>query len=284
MHYNRLTVRVPPKREKKEQKGIRLDVFCEDAEHTRYNVEMQVVNRKIFKRARYYHGQIDMEMLLAGMEYEELPDSYVIFVCDFDPFGAGKYQYTSRTVLQEVPQVTYEDGVHTIFLSTKGTNDAEVSAELAAFMKYVGASLEESEADYQSALVEQFQKSIHKIKADREMRSRFMLFEEMMKDEFKAGKAEGKAEHIVDVVLSNKAKGRSVAEIAEFLNKDIDTILTIYDSGEKAGMYRTDNILLHTGAEVFTIEKGRYVKPNSVAVVAMEKVLKDELNDKKYSI
>lgn len=60
--------------------------------------------------------------------------------------------------------------------------------------KNVGASLEESEADYQSALVEQFQKSIHKIKADREMRSRYMLFEEMMKDEFKDGKAEGKVE------------------------------------------------------------------------------------------
>ena len=55
-----------------EQKGIRLDVFCEDEENTRYNVEMQVLNRKILKRARYYHGQIDVELLLAGMEYEDL--------------------------------------------------------------------------------------------------------------------------------------------------------------------------------------------------------------------
>ena len=61
-----------------------------------------------------------------------------------------------------------------------------------------------------------------------------MLFEEMMKDEFKAGKAEGKTEYIADVVLSNKAKGRSAAEIAEFLNEDIDTILAIYNSGEDA--------------------------------------------------
>ena len=26
-----------------------------------------------------------------GTEYEELPDSFVIFICDFDPFGGGKY-------------------------------------------------------------------------------------------------------------------------------------------------------------------------------------------------
>jgi len=36
------------------------------------------------------------------------------------------------------------------------------------------------------------------------------------------------------VVLSNKAKGRSAAEIAEFLNEDVDTIQAIYDSGEEA--------------------------------------------------
>ncbi len=111
-----------------EQKGIRLDVFCEDEENTRYNVEMQVLNRKILKRARYYHGQIDVELMLAGMEYEDLPDSFVIFICDFDPFGGGKYQYTAQMKLKEMPEAEYEDGTHTIFLSTKGRNGSAVPA------------------------------------------------------------------------------------------------------------------------------------------------------------
>ena len=222
-----------------EQKGIRLDVFCEDEEHTHYNVEMQVLNKKILKRARYYHGQIDMEMLLAGMEYEELPDSFVIFLCDFDPFGGGKYQYTAQMKLKELPEAEYDDGTHTIFLSTKGRNAAEVPKELAAFLQFAGASLEESEADYESNLVRQFQNSVHKIKSDREMRSRYMLFEEMMRDEFKAGRAEGRADYIAEMVLQNKAKGRTVAEIAEFLNEDVSVIAAIYgvdgDSGAGAG-------------------------------------------------
>ena len=58
-----------------EQKGVRLDVLAEDAKHTRFNVEMQVANREIFKRSRYYHSQIDMDMLLCGQEYEKLSDS-----------------------------------------------------------------------------------------------------------------------------------------------------------------------------------------------------------------
>ena len=226
-----------------EQKGIRLDVFCEDEENTRYNVEMQVLNRKVLKRARYYHGQIDIELLLAGTEYEELPDSFVIFICDFDPFGGGKYQYTARMKLKEIPEAEYEDGMHTIFLSTKGRNESEVPGELAAFLKFAGASLEASEADYKSDLVRQFQRSIHRIKSDREMRSRYMLFEEMMRDEYKAGKAAGEAEgetkgradYIAAVVCQNKAKGRTVSEIAEFLNEEVDKIAAIYETCDAPG-------------------------------------------------
>ena len=71
-----------------EYKGVRLDAYAKDSKNTRYNVEMQVLQRPALqKRARYYHSQIDMEILLAGVSYEELPDTYVIFVCDFDPFG-----------------------------------------------------------------------------------------------------------------------------------------------------------------------------------------------------
>ncbi|MBR1854960.1 MAG: Rpn family recombination-promoting nuclease/putative transposase [Lachnospiraceae bacterium] len=213
-----------------EQKGIRLDVYCADETNTRYNVEMQVIGRKILKRARYYHSQIDMELLLAGMEYEELPDSFVIFICDFDPFGGRKYRYTTRTRLEEMPDEAYDDGVHTIFLSTKGENGSEVPKELKAFLKFVGAGLEASEADYESDLVRQFQRSIRKIKADREMRSKYMLFEEMMRDEYKAGKAEGRADYLSELICRNKAKGRTVAEIAEFLNEDVDRIAAIYET------------------------------------------------------
>ena len=49
--------------------------------NTHYNVEMQATSDKsIGKRTRYYHSQIDMELLLSGIPYSELPDSYVIFI------------------------------------------------------------------------------------------------------------------------------------------------------------------------------------------------------------
>ena len=48
-----------------EYKGVRLDVYAKDENHTRYNVEMQVQKKSALgKRSRYYQSQMDMEMLL----------------------------------------------------------------------------------------------------------------------------------------------------------------------------------------------------------------------------
>ena len=56
-----------------EYKGVRLDVYAKDEKNTRYNVEMQVAKKsELGKRSRYYHGQIDMELLLSGSDYAEL--------------------------------------------------------------------------------------------------------------------------------------------------------------------------------------------------------------------
>jgi hypothetical protein len=149
--------------------------------------------------------------MLTGTEYEELPDSYVIFICDFDPVGLGKYKYTRRQTFYEDASYEYEDGVHTVYLSTKGKNDSEVSKQLVKFLHFVGANLTESTEDFGDSLVRRLQESIMRIKASREMGERYMLFEELLKDEFSAGKKEGLAEgrtegvvqSIIDVLPTN---------------------------------------------------------------------------------
>lgn len=174
-----------------EYKGVRLDVYARDEKNTHFSVEMQVADKKIGKRARYYHSQVDVELLGTGLDYTELPDCYVLFICDFDPIGLGKYRYTMKKTFREKPDLDYEDGEYTIFVSTKGTNEREVPQELVSFLQYVGASLEQSEADYEDDLVKRLQNSVKEIKVNREMGARYMLFEEMMKDEYKAGMEKG---------------------------------------------------------------------------------------------
>ena len=184
-----------------EYRGVRLDIYAEDENHTHYNVEMQVQKKKALgKRSRYYHSQMVMESLESGEDYESLPDTYVIFVCDFDPFGHGLYCYTFRNECEESKTVELGDGCCTIFLSTKGKNASSVPPELVRFLKFVTANLKESEEDFGDELVNQFQNSIRDIKKSREMGERYMIFEEMLREEKQEGRLEARQEAVFDLL------------------------------------------------------------------------------------
>ena len=169
-----------------ERKGVRLDVYAKDEERTHYNIEMQVAKKPALgKRSRYYQSQMDMELLLSGHDYEELPDTYVIFICLFDPFGEGKYCYTFEKQCKEDKKCLLKDGAKIIFLNTEGKNVDEVPKELVTFLKFVRADLEESSKDFQNEYVKKLQNTIRRIKKDRETEGNFMTIEELIEDERK---------------------------------------------------------------------------------------------------
>lgn len=181
-----------------EYKGVRLDVYAKDEKRTHYNVEMQAIKEPALgKRARYYHSHIDMELLLGGDEYSKLPNTYVIFICDFDPFRRGKYCYTFENLCIEDTELSIQDGAKSIFLNTRGKNKDEVPTEMVAFLDFVKADLEDSTKDFHDDFVRQLQNSVQKVKSSRRMEEKFMILREMLRDERAEGKAEGKAEDIL---------------------------------------------------------------------------------------
>lgn len=184
-------------------KGIRLDVYAKDENNTCYNVEMQMTKKPALgRRSRYYQSQMDMDILLSGREYAELPDSYVIFICDFDPFGERKYRYTFQMQCKESNQTPLEDGRRIVFLSTCGENEDEISKELLAFLKFVKADLKES----------------------RDMEERFMTLEEMLKDERKEGLKEGTVKAQKRIVSKMLSKGLSDEEIMELCDISLEEL------------------------------------------------------------
>ena len=78
-------------------------------------------------------------------------------------------------------------------MSTVGVNDDEEPKELVRFLKFVGANSSECEDDYGDAFIRRLQESIKDVKVSREMGGRYMIFQEMLKDE----RAEGKAEAVL---------------------------------------------------------------------------------------
>ena len=186
-----------------EYHGVRLDVYASDANRTRFNVEMQVKLQKFLpKRSRYYHDQIDMDVLLTGESYENLPDTYVIFICDFDPFGDGLYRYSTGTYCEETGN-RVDDGVETIYLNTHGKNREDIPEELLQFLDYVKNIGRKEEISMTDPFVRHLQNTIDKIKLDRGMEERYMLLEEMMRNEKQKGIQEGSQKMIAQCIIES---------------------------------------------------------------------------------
>lgn len=184
-----------------EYHGVRLDVYAADADRTRFNVEMQVTLQKFLpKRSRYYHDQIDMDALLTGDSYESLPDTYVIFICDFDPFGEGLYRYSIGTVCEETGK-SIGDGVKTVYLNAHGKNRDGIPEELMQFLDYVKNTGRKETISTVDPFVRHLQNTINAIKQNRSMEERYMLLEEMMRNEKQEGKQQGSQQMLVQCLV-----------------------------------------------------------------------------------
>ena len=140
-------------------KNTRLDVYVEDKDGNVADIEMQttdtknVINyderdertiiRELPLRTRYYQNIIGTNMLRKGMHYRELRKAYVIFICTFDPFGAGLpvYHFTYRC--KENGNLQMGDLTENIFLNVKAADKTE-DEELAAFLRYVNGQKPDS--------------------------------------------------------------------------------------------------------------------------------------------
>ena len=95
-----------------------LDCVARDDKDKRYNVEIQQEAEGASpKRARYHSGLLDMNTLNPGQDYEELPNSYVIFITRDDVLGEGLPIYHADRVIREIGE-TFGDGSHIIYVNS----------------------------------------------------------------------------------------------------------------------------------------------------------------------
>ncbi|MBD8966116.1 MAG: Rpn family recombination-promoting nuclease/putative transposase [Coprococcus catus] len=220
-----------------EYHGIRLDVLAvEEGINRRFNVEMQVKDKKnLPKRSRYYHSQLDMDALLTGIDYNHLPDTYVIFICDYDPFGDRLYRYTICNHCKENDK-DVDDGDYTIWLSSKGNNVAEESGELVKFLQYVEDP--EKESDSEGEFVKSLKEQIAAIKRNREWEGRFMLLEEMIADEREEAMAEGHAKGLAEGEQLTLQKMNRLTQLLAKQNRIDDLVKAANDADYQEQLFK----------------------------------------------
>ena len=96
-----------------------LDCVARDTQSKRYDVEFQQEEEGASaKRARYHSGLLDMNTLEAGQDFDELPESYVIFITRDDVLGYGLPIYHINKKIEEVRE-DFQDGAHLIYVNAK---------------------------------------------------------------------------------------------------------------------------------------------------------------------
>ena len=79
----------------RQAKDVRLDILVRDNKNRLYNVEMQVADKdNLGQRMRYYLSKIDGHYTLEkSKSYNDLKETYIIFLCNFDYPGQGRLRY-----------------------------------------------------------------------------------------------------------------------------------------------------------------------------------------------
>ena len=103
-------------------KGVRLDVYLKASDKV-FDIEMQTtIEPFLGKRIRYYQSSLDSTLLDRGETYDMLLESYVIFICSYDPYGFNIPIYTLERTCVENPDVVIHNDSHWLILNAKAWN------------------------------------------------------------------------------------------------------------------------------------------------------------------
>ena len=204
-------------------KPVRLDLYNRDSEGAVYDVEMQNLNHKkvedlqLPRRSRFYQSSIDIDYMDKGNSYKDLPESSVLFICTFDPFGKGMGVYTFREYCEEMPGYRLNDGTVKIFYNCcyKGDDIAEGLRKLYDY-------IENGKTD--DDLTRKIEAAVSLGRKNYVWRTQYMKLRTMLMDEREEGREEGIKEGIKEggdirdnERISNMLRrGKTVDEIVDF--------------------------------------------------------------------
>lgn len=175
-------------------KGIRLDVYLE-GDNKIYDIEMQTTgNSNLPKRTRYYQGMIDLNLIEKGADYNELKETFIIFVCLHDPFKLNECVYTFENRCKEIPGLSLGDESTKIFLNASGNKD-KLSEQLKNFIDYLSGN--EPKGNLARAIAEKVEQAVQ----HEEWRTEYMTLLQRDREKIAEGKKEGKMEERFETIL-----------------------------------------------------------------------------------
>ena len=225
-----------PKLEKKiapyyATKGVRLDVYLKDADKI-IDVELQTYEMDALgKRTRYYQSMVDIDSLMKGEDYSELKDSYILFICKFDPFRdekkepRGLYRYTFRNVCTEDSLVNLDDKCLKVIYNASAYNQAE-DPKVRALLRFIQTN-EPGEDPFAKQLKEFVLKARQNEKFKREYLAMNLHDRDMMKIGEREGIAKGAQAKAIETARNMLKKNYPASDIVEITGLSLEQVLEL---------------------------------------------------------
>ena len=209
------------------KRSIILDIQAEDVNGKLMDIEIQRSDRGAgVKRARFHSSMIDRSLLCKGDDFEDLVDTYVIFITENDKFNKGIPLYHIERTITEMDNALFGDGTHIIYVNGEYTNMEHPVGSLMHDFNCKEAK------DIVNPLLAEEVRYLKETEGGRSQMCR--LLEEMRNEAAEKAKAEGKAEgnheKAVSTALKMLAKGYETEEIAEITGLALEEVQKLADN------------------------------------------------------
>lgn len=208
-----------------DNRSIWLDVLAVDKDRRLYNIEIQRSDAGAnFKRARYHSSALDSKYLLKGMDFSELPETFVIFITENDVVGEDEPIYFVERAFVKTGRL-FGDGEHIIYVNAAQKDD---TTELGRLMHdffcmnpndMFNEVLAEKARYYKED--EEGVKTMCKVLED--MRN------EVREKAMAKGREEGREEGLILAYLQNEISQSAVMRILNITNDEFDDLVVYYN-------------------------------------------------------
>ena len=192
-----------------------MDCVARDSEGKQFDVEIQQDNEGASpKRARYHSGLMDMNTLNPGQDFDELPESYVIFITRDDILVYGFPIYHIDRHIKEADD-SFQDEAHIIYVNSRKQEDTELGRLM--------HDLHCKNADEMHSPV--LAKRVHELK-DTQKGVELMCheMEKIYSEGMESGEKRGELKAKKETALSLAEMGLPVEKIAKAVNHNVNEV------------------------------------------------------------
>ncbi len=203
-------------RRKLPNRSVRLDVLATDSKGRRMNVEIQRSDKGAgYKRARFNSSMLDAGLLQKSERFEDLPDTWVIFITEHDIPGRGKAVYQVERRFADTLE-PFHDGSHILYVNGAYRDETPIGKLMHDF-----SCTNPADMNY-GVLAER----VRFFKESKEgVAIMCKVIEEMRLQERLEGHAEGRAEGLQEVAANMLRAGKyALEEIAALSGLSLDDV------------------------------------------------------------